>query len=516
MQNKLRRLYICERIMEYNSRKWSWMKTMITDKQDMIQCYYDIAENCKESIIIFNEAGEIIRCNAVAENETGYEGELTGRLISDIFPELFKIRANRKLEWNIKPEQTEVDTSAYRKNQTCYPVKACLIRKDVKGIAGIIICSDYTEQKEAIWSAKEALDEMEYGIRMRTQFMANITHELRTPVNGMKGMAENLLDTTLSPSQQETVNIIIRNCNNMAKIINDILDFSKMEAGKMTIERRKFNFRKFLDELMTFHLTKINEKGLKLVANIAPDVPGYIIGDEVRLGQVINNLISNAIKFTSVGYIALEVAVNQRSSTQAELFFMVIDTGIGINETEKEKLFQSFSQVDGSITRRFGGTGLGLAICRQLVELMGGQIRVESEKDKGSTFSFSVKVTVAEPEEGEEEPAYPQGRYEYSKEESSNQVTYREIKDDNLTDETENLYTAKDSLEKLKLCVELGTWEKAEEFSGVVKNMIPESMAEVRRKAFRLELTVRKEDHDKTLELAAELETMLETVLQKS
>lgn len=485
----------------------------ITDKQEMIQCYYDIAEHCQEAVFIFDEEGMIVRSNPIAAEETGYQAEIIGILISDVFPGLFTVK-NNKLEWKYIDDQLETDTTAYRKNQTCYPVKAFVIRKNCRGIAGIIICSDFTEQKEAMRSAKEALSEMESAIRMKTQFMANITHELRTPVNGMKGMAENLMDTPLTTSQKETVEIIIRNCNNMAKIINDILDYSKIEAGKMTIERQKFNFRKFLDELMTFHLTKINEKGLKLIANVAADVPTYIIGDEVRLGQIINNLISNAIKFTSVGYIALEVAVNKRSSTQVELFFMVIDTGIGINDEEKEKLFKSFSQVDGSITRRFGGTGLGLSICRQLVELMGGQIRVESEKDKGSTFSFSVKVSIAKPDEGDVEGNYPLGRYEYSRKQGGNEVAYLKLEgDENLLDEHENLYTAKDSLEKLKLCVELGTWEKAEEFAGVVKNMIPESLADIRKKAFRLELTVRKENAEKSLEQAAELEALLEQEL---
>ena len=476
-----------------------------------LQCYYEIAAHCKEALFIFDKAGVIVHCNIVAEEETAYKEELRGISICDVFPELVEIK-NGAAVW--KTEAREKETSAYRKNKTCYPVKASMVSMDEEEIAGIIISTDYTEQKEAVWAAKQSLSEMEYGIRMRTQFMANITHELRTPVNGMKGMAENLLDTPLNLGQQETVNIIIRNCNNMSKIINDILDFSKIEAGKMTIERAKFNFRKFLDELLTFHLTKVNEKGLKLIANIAPDVPSYIITDEVSLGQVINNLLANALKFTSVGYIALEVSVNKRTSTQVELFFMVIDTGIGINDEEKERLFKSFSQVDGSITRRYGGTGLGLSISKQLVELMGGQIRVDSEKGKGSTFSFSVKASLADAEEGEEEYNTPVGRFEYSKANDGKSISYRSIgEDEELLDADENLYNAKDSLEKLKLCVDLGNWEKAEEFAGVVKNMIPDDMPELRKLAFRMELAVRKEDLDKSIELGEQVETELEKIL---
>lgn len=478
-----------------------------------LQCYYEIAAHCKEALFVFDKDSIIVHCNTVAEEETSYKTALRGTSVCDIFPELVRL-VNGKAEW--MTQETEVETSAYRQNKTCYPVKASLVSMDDEEIAGIIISTDYTEQKESIWAAKQSLAEMEYGIRMRTQFMANITHELRTPVNGMKGMAENLLDTQLTLSQQETVNIIIRNCNNMSKIINDILDFSKIEAGKMTIDRAKFNFRKFLDELLTFHLNKINEKGLKLIANIAPDVPSYIVTDEVRLGQVINNLIANALKFTSVGYIALEVSVNKRTSTQVELFFMVIDTGIGINDEEKERLFKSFSQVDGSITRRYGGTGLGLSISKQLVELMGGQIRVDSEKGKGSTFSFSVKASLAEPEEGEEEYATPIGRFEYSKASDGKSISYRSILDEeDLMDEDENLHIALESLEKLKLCIDLGNWEKAEEFAGVVKNMIPDTLSDLRKLAFRLELAVRKEDQAKSVELGEELDTAFDEVMKK-
>jgi len=471
--------------------------------------FYKVMNNSKEAYCSIDSEGRIIFGNTVAQVETEYGAEITGLRAAEIYPELVDESANT-LKWKAEAvEGKDIMTSAYRKNKTCYPVVAHVLKQPSEDIAGIIVAYDYSEQKAAIARSKAAIEEMEYGIRMRTEFMANVTHELRTPVNGMKGMAENLLDTPLSPSQSETVEIIIRNCNNMSKIINDILDFSKIESGKMSIERQKFNFRQMLDSLMTFHLTKINEKGLKLIANIAPDVPTYIIGDEVRIGQIINNLIGNAIKFTSVGYIALEVTVNKKSSTQTELFIMVIDTGIGISDEERSRLFQSFQQADGSITRRFGGTGLGLSISKQLVELMGGQIRVESEKGKGSTFSFTIKVDNATLEDGEQEYSGPQGRYEYSRSTGSNSVSYKIIEEDeDILDADSNLSTARESLEKMKICVELGTWEKAEEFAGVVKNMMPDDQ-ELKRLAFRLELTVRKEDYDKSVELMNELEEKL-------
>jgi signal transduction histidine kinase len=468
-----------------------------------------LINSSREAYYVFNRAGEIIEASATASKETEYE-DFAGVNISSVFPALVEIK-DGKFRWlDEAVENTDILTSAYRKNSTCYPVIARVIKKDYLDGCGFIISSDYSEEKAAITRTRQAIEEMQYGIKMRTEFMANVTHELRTPVNGMKGMAENLLDTQLSPSQTESIEIIIRNCNNMSKIINDILDFSKIEAGHMTLENRKFNFRQMIDNIMTMHLQKTSEKGLKLIANISPDVPNYIVGDEVRISQVINNLIGNAIKFTSVGYIALEVSVNNRTASGIELFFMVVDTGIGISDDQKANLFKAFTQADGSITRRFGGTGLGLTISKQIVELMGGSIRVEGEKGKGSTFSFTINVEEAEKESEDEEYSGPSGRYEYSRDLKDDSFGYRSIGDDEeLVDEQTNLFNAKDALEKMKLCVELGTWEKAEDFSDTIKNMIPADNQELKRLAFRLELCARKEDYDQTVKLMAELEEKL-------
>ncbi len=468
-----------------------------------------LADNCREALYAIDGDGNIVAANRSAREETEFDS-FENVNISRIFPSLFSTE-NGKFEWLPEAvEKTDIHTSAYRKNSTCYPVVCRVVKTSFDNIRTVVIAMDYSEEKAAIARTKEAIEEMEYGIRMRTEFMANVTHELRTPVNGMKGMAENLLDTQLSPSQQESIEIIIRNCNNMSKIINDILDFSKIEAGRLTLENRKFNFRQMIDTLMTMHLQKTSEKGLKLIANIAPDVPNYIVGDEVRISQVINNLIGNAVKFTSVGYIALEVSVNNRTASGIELFVMVIDTGIGVSEEEKSKLFNAFTQADGSITRRFGGTGLGLSISKQIVELMGGTIRVESEKGKGSTFSFTITVGEAEKDSEDEEYTGPSGRFEYSRDGKDDSFMYREIdEDENLVDEQTNLFNAKDALEKMKICVELGTWEKAEGFSDTIKNMMPEGNQDLKRLAFKLELSARKEDYDQTVKLMAELEEKL-------
>ena len=240
-------------------------------------------------------------------------------------------------------------------------------------------------------------------------------------------MAKNLLNTELNSYQLETVGIIEGCCVNMSKIINDLLDFSKMESDKLVLEKKAFSFREFLNNVMAFNVTLVNEKGLKLLVHVGDDIPKYLVGDELRLMQIFNNLLSNAVKFTTIGHIAVEASLIREEDDYVELFFMVVDTGIGISKQNMDKLFKKFSQVDASTTRTFGGTGLGLSISKKLVELMGGNIKVESEPGKGSSFSFNVilgKADAAEETTGVELPngnfVYEgSGQYTESEEESS-------------------------------------------------------------------------------------------------
>lgn len=260
------------------------------------------------------------------------------------------------------------------------------------GCYGMCYAQNIAKQKEKTKELRYAKVEAEEAHKERNELVANVTHELRTPVNGVMGLATNLLDTDLSPEQKESVEIIRQCCTTMIKIINNILDYSKLQAGKFTIENEEFSFHHMMDNLIKVNTPQVESKGVKLICNVSNDIPDMIIGDELRLTQVLNNLLSNAIKFTSVGQIVVNVVKTVEIDEELELFFMVIDSGIGIAQNEMDKLFKSFSQVDASITRRFGGTGLGLNIVKDLVEMMGGSVNVESEKGKGSTFSFSIRV----------------------------------------------------------------------------------------------------------------------------
>ena len=365
-----------------------------------------VVESAPDGMLVIDGQGKIILVNAEVERMFGYQtGELTGQPIEALVPQESRARHPGLREGYVAEGVTRAmdgrnrELRGLRKDGSTFPIDVGLARlPDLPGREACVCASvrDITERKAAEKAILEAKEMAEEATKAKSDFLANMSHEIRTPMNAIIGMSHLALQTDLDKKQRTYVERVHRAAENLLGIINDILDFSKIEAGKMSMEAIDFRLEDVFDNLANLVGMKAEDRGLELLFDTGADVPTALVGDPLRLGQILINLGNNAVKFTEKGEIVIGVQKVAEHGNDVELHFWVRDSGIGMTAEQCARLFSAFSQADSSTTRKYGGTGLGLAISKNLVELMRGRIWVESEPGKGSVFHFHAHFGVQE------------------------------------------------------------------------------------------------------------------------
>ncbi|RUT28999.1 PAS domain S-box protein [Paenibacillus zeisoli] len=356
--------------------------------QESVERYNSLKKYNHDAVISLDLEGNIINCNAVAEQLTGYKiKEIAGTSLAR-FIGLQHLRDILHHALNDASVERKIDTIAHRDGhvtEVLTTIAPIIINN--KNVGFYIIAKDMTEQKRLI-AAKEAAENTN---KAKSEFLAMMSHEIRTPMNGVIGMTDLLLETTeLDDTQREFVEIIRKSGDSLLAIINDILDFAKIESGKTVLHQSEFGLKDVITEAMDMLRARADQKGLRMNLSVSENVPAKLIGDPDRLKQILVNLLGNSIKFTYNGGVSVDVDLHSSCERHVLLEFRVKDTGIGIPKDKIQYLFQPFHQLDNFMNRKYEGTGLGLAITKKLVEMLGGEIRVEPSDEPGATFVFTM------------------------------------------------------------------------------------------------------------------------------
>jgi PAS domain S-box-containing protein len=364
--------------------------------------FQSFLESVPDAILLINKIGKIKYVNSQTEVLFGYDKfELIGKSIELLMPTRFKnsheqLRDNYMLNPKIRKMGNGMELFAKNKNQIEFPVEISLSNLETE--EGLLICAsirDVSSQKSIEKALNEAIIKAENAVKSKQQFLSNMSHEIRTPMNAIIGFTKVILNTELTNKQREYLTAIKTSGDTLIVLINDILDLAKVDSGKLIFEKTPFKLSVSIKTMLHLFETKILEKNLELKVNYDSSIPEVIMGDVVRLHQIIINLVSNAIKFTSDGSITIEVKTLSNNDDFITIEFSVSDTGIGIDKTSIDKIFENFQQAHSQTSRIYGGTGLGLAIVKQLVEAQGGSISVQSVENEGSVFSFILQFDKA-------------------------------------------------------------------------------------------------------------------------
>ena len=360
--------------------------------------YERVTAAMPDALLVVDQQGNIQKWNKVFAHATEYaDDELLGVPIVQFFADEAREHITQLLTPGDQESQGTVEAALLGKDgaTALYHWKvAPLIDTSGQSDGFVITGQDITDRKQVELSLQQAKESAEQSSQAKSEFLANMSHEIRTPMNGIIGMNELLLDTTLTAEQREYAETVKGSAEALLALLNDILDFSKIEARKLDLESVDFSLRENLGDAMKALAFRAHQKGLELLYEVAADVPDIVVGDPGRLRQIVTNLVGNAIKFTEKGEVSVHVEKIGGEASEVELRLAVHDTGIGIPKEKQHLIFQAFSQADVSITRKYGGTGLGLAISTQLVRLMNGYLWLESEENQGSTFYFTVRLSL--------------------------------------------------------------------------------------------------------------------------